>query len=84
MGELVLLSMIRRYKKLSQELQSYLVNKPNDWHKYQQIFNTNIDEICKDITEFEKENLHKYKSKIDRLKKIFENDTDVIFYMGNS
>ena len=67
-----LLSRIRSYRKLSEELQSYLKKYSNDWPKFQKTFNLTLDKISLDIMQFEKSNLNKFDSRISRLKKIFE------------
>ncbi|MFC1658355.1 methyltransferase domain-containing protein [Candidatus Omnitrophota bacterium] len=67
-----LFAKVRYYLKLSQEFQLYLSKYPNDWTKLQAKFNLSLDEISRDIFQFERENIVKFESKVYKLKKIFE------------
>jgi len=77
-----LFSRIRYYRKLSQELQQQLANKPDDWSKFQEIFNISVDRVYHDILEFEKENAQQSESKVFKLKKIFEKRYKRYFLYG--
>lgn len=69
---LTLFSEVKHYLKLSQELQAYLAKHPNDWYKFQEVFNSSLNKIYDNILQFEKENIDKFESKIYKFKKIFE------------
>lgn len=68
----ILFSKIKYYTKLSQELRACLLKDPNDWNKFQGVFNLSVDKVYEDILEFEKENADKFELKVYKLKKIFE------------
>lgn len=67
-----LFSKVKHYRKLSQDLQAHLSKYPNDWPKFQEMFNLTLERISMDILEFEKDNINKFESKVYKLKKIFE------------
>jgi extracellular factor (EF) 3-hydroxypalmitic acid methyl ester biosynthesis protein len=70
--KLNLFSEIKHYLRLRKELQAHLIRYPNEWHKFQDMFNTNLDRLYSDILQFEKENIDRNESRVYRLKKIFE------------
>jgi extracellular factor (EF) 3-hydroxypalmitic acid methyl ester biosynthesis protein len=78
-----LFSEIKHYLQLRKELQAYLTKNPNDWQKFQNTFNSNLDKLYGDILQFEKENIVKYESKVYRLKKIFEKRYRRYFLYGD-
>lgn len=65
-------SEIKYYLQLRKELQALLTKHPNDWYKFEDIFNLNLDKLYSDILQFDKENIVKSEPKVYRLKKIFE------------
>ncbi len=67
----IIFSEVKNYLKLGRELQAYLAKYPDDWKKFQNIFNLTLDKVYKDILEFEKENMDN-ESKVYKMKKIFE------------
>ncbi|MCM8781917.1 MAG: class I SAM-dependent methyltransferase family protein [Candidatus Omnitrophica bacterium] len=67
-----LFSRVKFYRKLSEELQLHLAKYPNDWPKFQEIFNLTLDKISLDIMQFERDNLNKFEADVYKLKKIFE------------
>lgn len=67
-----LFSEVKYYIKLSQEIQTNLSKYPNDWPKFQKIFDLTVDKIYEDILQFERENIDKFESEVYRRKKIFE------------
>lgn len=71
-ANLNIFSRIKKYRKLSKELQEVLLKNPDDAPKFQEIFNLIVDRIYQDIMDFERENIEKFESDIYRLKKIFE------------
>jgi SAM-dependent methyltransferase len=77
-----LFSRVRFYRKLSEELQLHLKKYPDDWPKFQEIFNLILDRISTDIMQFERDNLNKSESKVYKLKKIFEERYRPYFLYG--
>ncbi len=67
-----LFSEIKYYLKLKKELEEHLSKFPDDWAKFQKIFNLSVDKIYDDIINFEKANIQKHESEVYRRKKIFE------------
>lgn len=65
-------SRIKTYLKLSQDLQAALAEKPDDWSKYQKIFNISVDRVYQDIIEFEKSNILVNEKNVYKMKNIFE------------
>ena len=63
-----LFSKVRYYHKLSQELQAHLSKYPDDWPRFQNIFNSTLEKISMDILRFEKNNITKSESKIYKFK----------------
>lgn len=68
---LSLFTKVKDYLKLGHKLKSHLLKYPNDWLKFQEIFNLNLNKIYQDILEFEKENIEKHEDRVYKLKKIF-------------
>lgn len=62
---------IKKYRKLSGEIEKALISNPGEAGKFQEVFNLTVDRIYQDITDFEKENIEKFESEVYRLKKIF-------------
>jgi 16S rRNA G966 N2-methylase RsmD len=77
-----LFSRVRFYRKLSEELQLHLKKYPNDWPKFQEIFNLILDRISLDIMQFERDNINKFESNVYKLKKIFEKRYRSYFLYG--
>lgn len=77
-----LFSRVRFYRKLSEELQLHLKKYPDDWPKFQEIFNLTLDKISLDIIHFEKSNLTKSEQKVYKFKKIFEERYRPYFLYG--
>ena len=67
-----LFSKIKYYRKLREKLLEHLSKHPNDWLKFQEIFNAHVNEIYNDILNFERENISKSETEIYKFKKIFE------------
>ncbi len=67
-----LLALIRKYRNFAREIQIQLADAPNEWGKYQSLFNYEINGIFRLIMEFEKENLTKGNAeKVNKLKRLF-------------
>lgn len=63
---------IKLYKKRAQEVERYLSNHPDEWGKFQNEFNSEIDAIFRDIMTYEKKNLTEGNvEKVYKLKKLF-------------
>ena len=67
-----LFSKVGDYIKLSRALQAHLAKYPDDRPKFQETFNSTVEQISLDILQFERENIEKSESKVYKLKKIFE------------
>lgn len=78
----IIFSWVKDYIRLHRELRARLSKFPDDWHKYQNIFNATLDKVYADILEFEKENINKSEAKIYKLKKIFERRYQKYFLEG--
>jgi len=60
------------YKKRAQEIEEYLSKKPNEWGRFQNEFNSEVNSIFRDIMNFEKENITSGReNKVYKLKRIF-------------
>lgn len=70
--KLTLFSNVKSYINLSKKMQIHLSKYPDDWSRFQKIFNSAVDKIYQDILEFERKNIERFESKVYRLKKIFE------------
>jgi SAM-dependent methyltransferase len=74
---------IKLYKKRAQEIEYYLSKKPDDWGKFQNEFNAEVNGIFRDIMNFEKVNLGKgCEEKVQKLKRIFINRIRGLFLRG--
>lgn len=78
----IIFSEVKDYIKLGKELQSHLSKFPNDWYKFQNMFNSTLDKVYDDILQFEKENIDKSEPKIYKFKKIFEKRYRPYFLYG--
>lgn len=77
-----LFSKTKYYLNLSKELQEHLSKYPDDWPKFQDIFNSTLEKISLDILQFEKENMTKLETKVYRFKKIFRERYRQYFLYG--
>lgn len=74
---------IKLYKKRAQEIERYLLKRPDDWGKFQNEFNSEVNSIFRDIMNFEKINLNKGRTdKVDKLKRLFINRIRQLFMRG--
>jgi len=67
-----LFSEVKHYIRLSKELQERLSKNPEDWSKFQGVFNTSVDEVSRDLLQFERDNIVKNETKVYQFKRIFE------------
>jgi len=74
---------IKLYKKRAQEIERYLSKKPEEWGKFQNEFNSEVNSIFRDIMDFEKANLlNGRQDKVDKLRRVFINRLRKIFVRG--
>lgn len=62
-----LFSKVKDYRDLSRKLQLHLAHYPNDWRRFQDIFNSKIDKVIVDILQSEK-----IDKRVDKLRMIFQ------------
>jgi len=67
-----LFSEVKNYIKLSRDLQAHLARRPEDYPKFQAIFDASLEKISLDILHFEKNNIAKSEAKVFQFKQIFE------------
>lgn len=79
---LSIFSEVKHYLKLGNKLQKYLAKHPDDWQKFQEVFNFNLDRLYEDILQFEKENSNA-ELKVYKMKKIFEKRYKHFFLYGD-
>jgi len=77
-----LFSEVKHYIKLSQDLQAHLSRYPDDWARFQKMFNLTLDKLYDDILQFERVNIDRFESKVYKLKKIFEKRYRPYFLYG--
>lgn len=75
-------SEVKGYIKFAEKLQADLLKDPNGWHKFQNHFNSTLDDLYNDILFFEKENIDKNDLRVDKLKKIFRKRYRHFFLYG--
>lgn len=74
---------IRRYKNRAQEIEYALSVNPQEWGRYQSEFNSALDEIFRNIMEFEKNHLDQnHEGKVYKLKRFFVNRIREMFLRG--
>ena len=74
---------VKLYKKKAQDVESYLSKHPNEWGKFQDEFNSEMNNIFRDIMNFEKDSLSKGENeKVDKLKKLFRKKIRHLFTKG--
>lgn len=78
-----LFSKIRYYVRLSQWAQAYFSKYPNDWHKYQTDFNLTLNKIYEDILQFERNNINRFESKVNKIKERFQKKYRHYFLFGD-
>jgi len=70
--EVSLRTKIKLYKKRADEIEKYLTRHPDEWGKFQHEFNSEVNNIFRDIMTYEKINLSKGNvEKVYKLKKLF-------------
>jgi len=75
---------IKLYLKRAQEIESYLIQKPKEWGRFQSEFNEKVDEIFRDIMNFEKVNFAAgNEGKVYKLKQMFISRFRALFVRGD-
>lgn len=77
-----LFSEIKKYQKISTDIQARLLEDPFEWPQHQDKFNNMVGKITSDIVRFEKENIKKDEAKVYKLKNIFEKRYRKYFLYG--
>lgn len=81
--EMPLRTMVKHYLKRAQEVEAYLSKRPNEWGKFQNEFNAELNGVFHNIMNFEKENLiNGREDKVYKLKRLFINRFREIFVKG--
>lgn len=74
---------LKRYKERAGEVERYLFKHPDEWGKFQDEFNSEVNNIFRDIMNFEKDNFSNGdEEKVYKLKKIFTNRIRKLFLKG--
>jgi extracellular factor (EF) 3-hydroxypalmitic acid methyl ester biosynthesis protein len=74
---------IKLYLRRAREIEEYLQIHPNEWGKFQNEFNSEINAIFRDIMDFEKINIATGNvDKVEKLKRLFVNRIRKIFMRG--
>jgi 2-polyprenyl-3-methyl-5-hydroxy-6-metoxy-1,4-benzoquinol methylase len=74
---------LRIYQKRAREVEDYLSKHPGDWGKFQSEFNAEVNNICRDIMNFERINFATNgEEKVYKLKRIFINKIRELFLKG--
>jgi len=77
-------SKINFYKKRADEIEEYLSRKPNEWGKFQNEFNSEVDSVFREIMNFEKENIVSgHEDKAYKLKRFFVKNLRKAFERGD-
>jgi trans-aconitate methyltransferase len=81
--EFSLRAKLKLYKKRASEIESCLAKRPGEWGKFQSEFNSEVNNIFRDIMIFEKLNFAAgQEEKVYKLKKIFINRIRDLFLKG--
>src|SRR3989338_3914512 len=81
--EITLGTMVKHYLKRAQEIEFYLTVNPKEWGRFQSEFNLELNNVFRNIMEFEKTNLTKdCEDKVYKLKKLFVNRIRQMFLRG--
>lgn len=74
---------IKLYIKRAREVEHYLSKRPEEWGKFQDEFNLEMNNIFRDFMNFEKDKLSKGENdKVDKLKKFFREKLRHLFVKG--
>jgi len=76
-------TLIKLYIKRSEEIESHLSKKPDEWGKFQSEFNAELNGVFRNIMNFEKINLaNGQEDKVYKLKQLFINKFKKLFARG--
>jgi len=78
-----LFSEVKYYIKLSEEIQAHLLKYPYDWPRFQERFNSTVEQISLNLLRFEKNNIKTSEDKIYKFKRIFEKRYRDYFLYGD-
>jgi len=74
---------LKIYKKKADEIEAYLSKNPQEWGKFQSEFNSEVNNVFRDIMNFEKVNFSLGREeKVYKLKRIFINRIRELFLKG--
>lgn len=74
---------IKQYQEVAKDLQSVLSWNPGEWGRYQNLFNAAVNDIFREMMEFEKESLAKGdEGSVYKLKRLFTNRLRKEFLRG--
>ncbi|MFA6217611.1 MAG: class I SAM-dependent methyltransferase [Candidatus Omnitrophota bacterium] len=74
---------LKLYKKRAAEIEAYLFRNPNEWGKFQGEFNAEVNNVFRDIMDFERINLASgNEEKVYKLKRIFISRIRELFLKG--
>lgn len=81
--EASLRAMVKHYLKRAREIEAHLTKKPDEWGKFQNEFNSEVNAVFRNIMDFEKENLLLGRDdKVYKLKQFFISKFRKIFLKG--
>src|SRR3989338_7890045 len=81
--EFSLRAKLKLYKKRATEIEDYLSRHPQEWGKFQSEFNSEVNNVFRDIMNFEKINFSiGQEEKVYKLKRIFINRIRQLFLKG--
>lgn len=81
--EMSLLAKIKKYREVAREIKKHLNFHPNDWGRYQSVFNQEINAIFRDLMLFEQERLaNGDEASVYKLKRMFINKLRPEFLYG--
>jgi extracellular factor (EF) 3-hydroxypalmitic acid methyl ester biosynthesis protein len=82
-AETSLRAKVKHYKKMAREIEEYLLKKPYEWGRFQSQFNAEVNNVFRDIMNFEKEDVRSGDEKTYKLKRIFTSKIRKIFQRGD-
>jgi len=75
---------INFYKKRAEEIEEYLAKEPNEWGRFQNEFNSEVDCVFREIMNFEKENIASgQEDRAYKLKRLFVRNLRQTFERGD-
>ena len=75
---------INFYKKRAKEIEEYLSKRPNEWGRFQSEFNSEVNNVFREIMNFERENIDSGgENKVYKLKRFFVEKIRKTFERGS-